>query len=326
MGSFYANGHIGLDFGFLSGALTGSVDYFNKQTENILLRLLATADPVQVASETWTNMKDMTITNKGVEITLNYQHKSASSFTYNIGGNITFIDNKVENSPYTVIASGTATGSGLTSATVNGYVNGQPIGTFFLKEFIGFDANGMSAYADTDGDGVVTDKDRIAAGSALPKTMYNFSGSVGYKGFDLSVNFNGVSGNKVYDNTANANFYKLRLRNNLNNVAEAIANPEEAATNPASVSTRYLKDAAFLRLNNLSLGYNFNTTSLGISNWVKAVRVSVTGQNLLVFTKYDGYDPEVNTERTIDNASSYGIDYQSYPKAKTVLFGLNVTF
>jgi TonB-dependent starch-binding outer membrane protein SusC len=316
----------GLDFGLLDGVLSGSIDYFNKKTNNILLRLLATADPVQVATETWTNLKDMTITNSGLEFALNYQLKSGGNFTYNVGGNITFINNKVEDSPYTVIPSGTATGSGLTSATINGYVNGEPIGTFFLKEFTGFGSTGQSTYADNDGDGVVTDKDRIAAGTALPKKMYNFYANVAFKGFDLTANFNGVSGNKIYDNTANANFYKLRVRNNLNATDEAVANSEESATNPASVSTRYLKDAAFLRLNNLSLGYNFNTSSLKINNWVKAIRLSVTGQNLFVSTKYDGYDPEVNTERTIDNASSYGIDYLSYPKAKSVVFGLNVTF
>lgn len=318
---------IGLDFGLLDGALSGSVDYFHKKTDNILLRLLATADPVQVASETWANLKDMTITNQGVEIALDYQFKRSNDFRFNVGGNVTFIDNKVKNSPYTVIPSGSATGSGLTSATINGYVNDQPIGTFFLKEFNGFDENGLSKYVDHDGDGVVTDKDRIAAGTALPSTMFNFYGTVGYKNFDLTFNFNGVSGNKVYDNTANANFYKLRVRNNLNATNAAIASTNESATNAAAVSTRYLKDAAFLRLNNLTLGYNFNTTSLHINQWVKAIRLSVTGQNLFVITKYDGFDPEVNKEdRTIDGASSYGIDYLSYPKATSVIVGLNVTF
>lgn len=318
---------VGLDFGLLDGALSGSVDYFHKKTDNILLRLLATADPVQVATETWTNLKDMTITNQGLEVALDYQYKTASGFKLNVGGNVTFIKNRVENSPYTVIPSGSATGSGLTSATINGYVNGQPIGTFFLKEFIGFDENGQSKYADRDGDGVVTDKDRIAAGTALPNKTYNFYTTFAFSGFDLTANFNGVSGNKVYDNTANANFYKLKVRNNLNATDDAIAATEEAATNAAAVSTRYLKDAAFLRLNNLSLGYNFNTTALGINNWAKAIRLSVTGQNLFVVTKYDGYDPEVNKEdRTIDGASSYGIDYLSYPKARSVVFGLNVTF
>lgn len=234
--------------------------------------------------------------------------------------------NTVTNSPYTVIPSGSASGSGLTSATINGYVNNEPIGTFYLREFIGFDNNGLSRYRDVDGDGVIGDKDRIAAGSALPKMMYNFSSTIAYKGFDAAINFNGVSGNKIYDNTANANFYKLRLSKGINTTAEAVANSQESINNAAPVSTRFLKDASFLRLNNLSLGYSFNTTKMGISKWVSALRLSLTGQNLFVITKYDGYDPEVNTDRTINGVSSYGIDYLSYPRARSFVFGLNVSF
>jgi iron complex outermembrane receptor protein len=100
----------------------------------------------------------------------------------------------------------------------------------------------------------------------------------------------------------------------------------ESNNNAAPVSTRFLKDGAYLRLNNLSLGYNFNTTSLGISKWAKSVRLSVTGQNLFVITDYDGYDPEVNIDRNIGSVSSYGIDYLSYPKARSLIFGLNVSF
>ena len=155
--------------------------------------------------------------------------------------------------------------------------------------------------------------------------MYNFFGTVGYKNFDLVANFNGVSGNKIYDNTANSFFYKLKLSKGINTTEEAIEFPQEAVTNAAPVSTRYLKDGAFLRLNNLSLGYNFNTTSLGIK-WVQSLRLSLTGQNLFVITKYDGYDPEVNTDRTIDAVTSYGIDYLTYPKARSIIFGLNVSF
>jgi iron complex outermembrane receptor protein len=246
--------------------------------------------------------------------------------TYEFGGNITFISNVVNKSPYSVIPSGSASGSGLTSATINGYVNGQPIGTFFLKEFIGLDDKGLSQYRDVDGDGIVTDNDRIAAGTALPNKQYNFFGRVSYKGFDLVANFNGVSGNKLYDNTANSNFYKLRLSKGINTTPEVLAFPNESVNNSAPVSTRFLKDGAFLRLNNLALGYTFDTKKLGINEWISGLRLSVTGQNLFVITKYNGYDPEVNTDRTINGITSYGIDYLSYPKARTVVFGLNVTF
>lgn len=316
---------LGLDFSLFKGALSGTIDYFNKVSNNILLEVIP-ADPVQPASSIWTNVEDMQITNQGVELELNYRHRFASGFKWEVGGNITFIDNIVENSPYTVIPSGSAQGSGLTSATINGYVNGQPIGTFFLREFTGFDDKGLSTYRDTDGDGVVSDKDRISAGSALPTHMYNFNTVFTYKGFDLRANFNGVAGNKVYDNTANTNFYKLRLSKGINTTREAILFPNESVNNAAPVSTRYLKDGAFMRLNNLSLNYTFNTEALGISKFAKTLNLSVTGQNLWLSTKYDGYDPEVNNDRSISGISSYGIDYLSYPRAKSVIFGLNVTF
>ncbi len=315
---------IGLDFALLKGALSGSVDFFNKISNNILLEVIP-SDPVQPAGTFWTNVEDMTITNRGLEVELNYRYTAQSGFRFDVGGNLTFINNKVENSPYSVIPSGSASGSGLTSATINGYVNGQPIGTFFLKDFTGFDDRGLSTYRDADGDGLITDKDRVAAGSALPTRQYNFNASVAFKGFDLVLNFNGVSGNKLYDNTANSNFYKLRLSKGINTTPEAIANANESINNAAPVSTRYLKDGAFFRLNNLALGYTFNTKALGIDRWVPGIRLSVTGQNLFVLTNYDGYDPEVNTDRTINGVSSYGIDYLSYPKAKSLVFGLNIT-
>jgi len=317
--------NIGLDFGFLKGALSGSIDVFSKVSNNILLEVIP-ADPVQPAGTFWTNVQDMTITNKGLEIELSYRHKSGNGFNYEIGGNSTFMSNIVNNSPYSVIPSGSASGSGLSSATINGYINGQPIGTFFLKEFTGFDDKGISTFRDIDGDKLITDKDRIAAGSALPTSMYNFYANVGYKGFDLSVNFNGVNGNKIYDNTANSNFYKNKIQKGVNTNADAVESSVESVNNPAPVSTRYLKNASFLRLNNLTFGYNFNTKALKINRWVSALRLSVTGQNLFLSTKYNGYDPEVNTDRTINGVASYGIDYLSYPKAKSFVFGLNVSF
>lgn len=317
--------NVGLDFGFLTDALTGSIDAFRKVSNDILLEVIP-ADPVKPADTYWTNVNDMTITNEGLEFALQYQHRGSNGLSYGIGGNTTFIRNIVENSPYSVIPSGAASGSGLTSATINGYINGEPIGTFFLLQHTGFDENGQSAYRDVDGDGISNDKDRLALGTALPTTMYNFFGNIAFRGFDLTVNFNGVSGNKVYDNTANSNFYKTKISKSVNTTAAAIEFPEESTTNPAPVSSRFLKNGAFLRMNNLSLGYSLNPASIGIGDWITGLRISVTGQNLLLITDYDGYDPEVNIDRTIGGVSSYGIDYLSYPKAKTILFGLNVSF
>ena len=317
--------NLGLDFAFLNGALSGSIDAFNKVSTNMLLEVIP-ADPVQPASSVWTNVKNMEILNKGVELDLDYKFATQSGVKFSVGGNLTLIQNEVKGSPYSVIPSGSASGSGLTSATINGYINGQPIGTFFLKEFIGFDDKGMSVYKDQDGDGIVTDKDRIAAGTALPSTQYNFFGNMAYKGFDIALQFNGVAGNKIYDNTANAAFYKLKIAKNTNVTPAAFADAKESINNAAPISTRYLKDAAFLRLNNVTLGYQFDTKKLGISKFISTARLSVTGQNLWVQTKYDGFDPEVNKDNSINGVLSYGIDYLSYPKAKSVIVGLNLTF
>ena len=315
---------IGLDFGLWHNALTGTVDLFRKVSNNILLQVIP-ADPVQPAAEVWSNVKDMTITNKGVELELDYKHNS-NGLTWNVGGNLTYLKNVVEKSPYSIIPAGSVSGAGITSSTINGYVNGQPIGTFFLKEFTGIDNNGMSAYRDVDKNGTINDNDRVAVGTALPDIFYSFYGSAAYKGFDLSINFNGVSGNKIYDYTHNVSFSKLRLAKNVNATREAIAFPNESLNNATPVTSRYIKDGAYLRMNNASLGYNFSTKRLGINKWVSAIRLSVTGQNLFIFTKYTGYDPEVNIDRNISGVSSYGIDYISYPKAKSIIFGLNVSF
>ncbi|WP_153796104.1 SusC/RagA family TonB-linked outer membrane protein [Foetidibacter luteolus] len=316
---------IGLDFDILKGRLSGTIDYFRKQTNNILLEVIP-ADPVQPASTVWTNVKNMTITNQGLEFDLAYRDKIGKDFIYSIGGNITFIKNVVKNSPYSVIQSGSASGSGLTSATINGYINNEPIGTFFLQKFIGFDENGLSIYEDVNKDGIVNDKDRVPLGSALPTRTFNLYFTLAYKGFDLSANFNGISGNKVYDNTANSSFYKLLLSKGVNTTPEAIEYPQEAVNNAAPVSSRFLKEGKYFRFNNLTIGYSFNTRALGLSKWVNSMRLSFTGQNLFVITPYNGYDPEVNTDRTINGVLSYGIDYLSYPKARSFLLGFNLSF
>ena len=318
---------LGLDFGLFNGALTGTIDLFRKVSNNILLQVIP-ADPVQPATDVWSNVKDMTITNKGAEFELDYRHRSKSdrSVSFSIGGNLTLLKNKVEKSPYSLIPAGSVSGAGITSSTINGYVNGQPIGTFYLKEFTGFDNNGMSTYTDLDKNGVINDNDRRALGTALPSTIYSFYGGIDYMDFDFSINFNGVAGNKIYNYTENVSFSKLRLAKNVNSTAEAVADQKESLNNPTPVTSRYLRDGAYLRLNNASLGYNFNTSKLGINNWVSAIRFSVTGQNLFVVTKYKGYDPEVNIDRSINGVSSYGIDFLSYPKARSFIFSLNFSF
>ena len=101
------------------------------------------SDPIQPASTYWNNVKDMNITNKGLEISLDYQHRNTGGFSYALGGNVTFINNKVEDSPFTILTTGSASGSGLTGATINGMINGYPIGTFYMQKFVGIGTDGL---------------------------------------------------------------------------------------------------------------------------------------------------------------------------------------
>lgn len=309
--------NIGLDFGFFDGSLSGALDFYNKVTSNILLQV-ATTDPIKVAPNTWENVEDMTITNKGLELSLDYQHKRVNDFSYGVGGTLSYIRNKVKNSPFTILTTGSASGSGLTGATINGMINDYPVGSFYMMTFTGIGEDGLSTYAN--------DGELSVVGSALPDLSYSFYLNVGYKGLDLTANFNGVSGNEIYNNTAMNKFYKAQLANSVNTTDKATEFANESTKNSAAVSTRYLEDGSYLRLNNLSLGYNFNVRSMGINNWVRDLRLSLTGQNLFVLTKYSGFDPEVNQNRSMNGFQSFGIDLDSYPKARTFVVGLNVTF
>jgi len=308
--------NIGLDFAFFKSKLSGTIEYYNKVSNNILLEIPTT--PIVAANTTWDNVKDMTITNRGLELALDYRANINKNMRFNIGGTLATVKNKVKNSPYTVITTGSAEGSGLTGATINGLINGYSVGSFYMREFIGIGADGLSQYAD--------DEKLKVVGSALPDLTYSFYLNMGYKGFDLVANFNGVSGNKIYNNTAMNKFYKAQLANSSNTTSKAVEYANESTANAGAVSTRYLEDGSFLRLNNLSLGYSFDTKSLKISDWVKDLRLSVSGQNLFVITEYSGYDPEVNQNRSSGGFQSFGIDLNSYPRARTFSVGLNVTF
>ncbi|MEJ7646519.1 MAG: TonB-dependent receptor [Chryseolinea sp.] len=317
--------NFGVDFAILDNRLNGSVDYFAKESSNILLEVTP-ADPVQPTATYWTNIPDMKIQNNGIELSLDYNGNAGGNFSYNIGGNVTYIQNEVKDSPYAVLTTGAAQGAGQTGATINGYVNGEPIGAFYMFQFDGIGANGLNAFRDINGDGATLDNDRSVVGSAIPKFLYAYHLNFKYKAFDLGFNFNGVAGNKIYNHTTMGLFAKAQLAKSNNTTDFAIQYPNEVVSNSNTVSTRYLEDGSFLRLNNATLGYNLSSDRIGLSNVLQNIRVSVTGQNLFVITDYSGFDPEINTGSTIAGIQTFGIDYFTYPKARTFLISLNVTF
>ncbi len=315
----------GVDFAFLDYRLTGTLDYFRKVSSNILLEVVP-PDPVQPTSTFWNNIEDMKIYNSGIELALNYSSQPQRAFSYEIGGNITFIQNEVRDSPYSVLTTGAAQGAGQTGATINGYINNQPIGAFYMLQFDGIGEDGLNRFVDINGDGQILDNDRSVVGSAIPKLIYGINSNFRFKGFDLGLNFNGVSGNKIYNHTTMSLFTKGQLSRSNNTTDFAVQFPEESFNNSNTVSTRFLENGSFFRLNNATLGYNLNPTQMGVGNTFQNIRLSLTGQNLFVITDYSGFDPEVNTGATSGGIQTFGIDRFTYPRARTFMINLNVTF
>lgn len=317
--------NIGLDFALFNYRLTGTIDYFTKVSDNILLEIAA-PDPIQPTSTFWTNIPNMEIRNNGIELSLDYNSNPSKALKWNVGGNISFIDNEIVDSPFSVLTTGVAQGAGQTGATINGYINGEAVGAFYMQTFDGIGADSLNQFRDTNGDDVILDNDRTVVGSALPDVLYAFYVNLKYQGFDLSANFNGVAGNKIYNHTAMSSFIKGKLAVSSNTTDFAVQFPNEAITNFNEVSTRFLEDGDFLRLNNLTLGYTFRPEQFGLGNGLQNIRLSLTGQNLFVITNYSGFDPEVNTGSTAGGIQTFGIDRFAYPSARTILLGLDVTF
>ncbi len=317
--------NIGIDFGLFQNKLSGTLDYFNKVTSDVV-NFSNRTDPIQPTEKIWTNLEDLEIKNTGIEIALDYRGSFTEDFTYNVGGNFTYTDNRVENSQFAVITTGAAQGAGQTGATINGYINDEPIGAFFMKEFIGIGDDGRNIFTDVVPDGESLDNDRIVAGSALPDIIYAFYFKFNYKEFDLGLNFNGVSGNKIYNHTAMTLFSRGQLSRSLNTTDFAVQFPNEDNSNSNEVSTRYLEDGSFLRLNNATLGYSLSPSKIGLGDWISNLRLTMTGQNLFVISDYSGFDPEVNTGNATDGIQTFGIDRFTYPAPRTLLIGLNVSF
>ena len=308
--------NFGIDFGFWNNKLTGTIDIFNKQTKDVLLEIPAKAPAA--AQTQWQNVPDLKIVNNGLELGINAQLIRKEKFAWEFGVNFATIKNEVKNLPLKLIETGNASGQGLTGTRVQIITNGQPIGTFYGLVYQGLDANGMSIYK-KDAAGVPV---KAYLGTALPKFTYSINSMFDFCGFDFSMFWYGTQGNKVYNNAANALFVKGPLDNG-SNVTKAVFDSKESPANANAFSSRFIEDASFLRLSNLTIGY---TVKSKLIKWLSSARIYATGNNLLVITKYTGFDPEVNVNASENGVPSLGMDYTAYPKARTFTLGLNLQF
>ena len=315
---------LGLDFSLLNNRLTGSVDYFMRDTENLIFPVPSAASQPGPPSPRFVNLPGNLI-NNGFEVSANYKLIDSDQLTWDIAANASFLSNKMENFAG-FIQAGALNGQGLTGAFAQVVTNNEPIYSYYMYEFRGYDSNGASIYADAAGAdaslGLAAKK--LVGKQGLPKMNLGFSTNVTYKNFDAAVSFYGAFGHYLYNNTANAYFFKGAFNGGRNVPASVATSPQDAG-DPNSPSTKYLEKGDFLRMGNLTLGYTFTGATLEKLK-IKSARFFVNGQNLLLFTNYSGFDPEVNTDKSLNGVPSAGIDYLSYPRSKAIALGLNVTF
>ena len=340
----------GIDFSLWGDRITFIADRYIKRTDDMLVRVPV---PQAGGSQNPPYVNAGKVENKGWELALILKNKFRD-LGYSIGGNISTVKNNVVS-----LADGAPIlgGFGLSDGPITKTEPGYPIGSFFLYQMVGIFQNqaeidaspfqtkdtrpGDVKFADLNGDGKIDDKDRAHLGNPFPKYIYGLNASFTYKNFDLSVLAQGVQGNDVY--FLYGNFaYETQARG-FNSYREILNRwtPDNTNTNIPKVSiddrngnrrisTRWLQDGSYLRIRNITLGYNFK-------RWIKTdaiqgFRVYLTAQNAFTFTKYTGLDPEIqantNDTRGVDIASdlAVGIDWGTVPAPRTLIAGIRLDF
>jgi len=306
----------GLDFALFNGRISGSVDLFSKTTKDVLLEVYSISP--SPTPKVWTNVKDMKIVNKGIEVALNGVIIDKNGLNWSAGINYSKIDNEVKDLPMSFITTGNPSGPGITGFSSQIIKSGYPIGTFWGYKFLGFDAAGKSLY-EVDANGKPIEQ---CIGNAQPDFTINFNTSVSYKGFDASLFFTGVFGNDIYNNLANI-MDQLTLVSSGWNTTKDATKLTEAFNNKLDYSSRFIESGSYLRLSSATLGYTFNLKN---SKYFSKLRVYATGNNLFVITGYSGYDPEVNATRVTNGVPAIGIGWTNYPMARTISLGLTADF
>ncbi|WP_339918951.1 SusC/RagA family TonB-linked outer membrane protein [uncultured Flavobacterium sp.] len=315
---------IGADFEFLNNRLSGSLDYFQRDTKDLIFPLPTASPQPGPPSPRFKNLPGNLI-NKGVEVALSYKIIDNENLTWDISGNASFLKNEMKNFAG-FLSTGGLNGQGLSGAYAQVVTNNKPIYSYYMYEWRGYDSAGNSIYADAAGNdtGLGTAAKKLLDKQPLPKINVGFSTGLSYKGFDASASFYGAFGHYIYNNTTNAYFFKGAFLGG-RNVTEEAATSAQAAGDPNSPSTKYLEKGDFLRMGNLTFGYTLKGDALERFK-VKSARFYVNASNLFIITSYSGTDPEVDTDKQLNGVPSAGIEYLSYPRDKSVSVGLNVTF
>jgi TonB-linked SusC/RagA family outer membrane protein len=327
---------LGIDFGFFNNRLTGEFDFYDKRSakggRGFIFNLpvpLTTGYPNYI-----TNIGE--IQNRGIEIGLNSTNINSRDFRWSTSLNFTYNQNKVLN-----IDGDQDTLSFNDGRYMNALIVGQPIGVFYGPRYAGVDPqNGDALYFEQDGKTTTNDYNEAGSfvvGNPNPKYFGGLNNTFSYKGIELSVLFQGVFDYQIvngaggfmsargdwFDNQTRDQLRRWRKPGDVTDVPEARLNRYGDFASP-SVSSQYMENGTYVRLKNVTIGYNLPASILRRAK-LGSVRVYATGVNLATFTKYTGWDPEVNTDYRA-NAINQGSDFYAAPQIKSIVFGLNIGF
>ncbi|MBS9462582.1 TonB-dependent receptor [Flagellimonas sp. 389] len=343
--------NIGLDAAFAKNKLTLTADYFVKSSIDLLLNF----DLPETTGFNNIIINSGEVENRGLELAIGYRDQFGD-FSFGFSANATFLDNEVTQLTDGLDFIGRNSSNLYGNQPRNRVEVGRPISSFFGYRVEGIYQSqeeidngptpiaaaqpGDLRFSDVSGpdgvpDGIINEDDQTFIGDATQDLQYGFSLNLGYKGFDLSAQFQGVAGNDIWNDTKfNTDTYFLsgnlstRVLNawTPENPSNTVPRATTDATFFAQPSSFYVEDGSYLRLKNLQVGYSFSVGTLdqigvGLTN----ARIYFAGQNIFTITNYSGYDPEIGITNP-NNSNALGFDNVSYPQARTLTVGLQLGF
>ncbi|WP_205687097.1 TonB-dependent receptor [Chitinophaga rhizosphaerae] len=318
---------LGVDAAFLKNNLRFTFDVYHKKTRDLLNNVKL---PVSMGYAT-TVQNVGEIENRGFEIGVEANLFQAREVSWNLSANLGLNRNKVLKLYNGQDINGGTFYTGSVQDFINILREGKPLGVFYGYKEIGYTETGNLKYEDINKDGMINAADKTFIGDPNPDFIYGLNSVTSYKGFELTVFIQGSQGNDLFNlNRVGA----LDLGMGLNLPREVFDNhwtpqhtnakyPRITRTLTANMSSRFVEDGSYLRFRNIQLAYNLPVSNM--AKWFRSAQVYVSGQNLITFTKYSWYDPEVNAYGG-SNSISQGIDYSIYPMSKSVTVGIRCGF
>jgi TonB-dependent starch-binding outer membrane protein SusC len=317
-----ATTNVGADFTILRGKLSGSFDWYDKNTTGMIYGYRV--DPILIPSGKIT-ANGGSINNKGIELSLNATAVKTNNFSWSTSINLAHNKNEITKLTNPLFIGGDSVsvsypeGGGQSGSSLQLLKEGHPLGQFFTLEYAGKNSAGVSQYVSANGTLTTTPTraDYRYEGDAQPKLVGGWSNTIRYKSFDFNFFIRGVFGNKIF-NATRADLFRPTTAMSTNILVDA-ADELPADGNSYKYSSRFIESGNYIRFDNATLGYNVKGIN---SKYIRSLRIYTSVNNLFTITKFKGIDPEVN-----QGGIAPGVDYNNfYPKTRTFLLGANVSF